>query len=95
MGIGANKNLMISRVDDFLGTPTSLVRDAHDAKLIVHGWTFRAENAFLPREYRNGADPNAIGDLLGEIKKFLELGMDGFFTDQPDIGVKARNEFLK
>ena len=94
-GIGANKNLMIPRVDDFLSTPTSLVRDAHDAKLIVHGWTFRAENAFLPREYRNGADPNAIGDLPGEIKKFLDLGMDGFFTDQPDIGVKARNEFVK
>jgi glycerophosphoryl diester phosphodiesterase len=94
-GIGANKNLMIPRVDDFLGTPTSLVRDAHDARLIVHGWTYRAENSFLPREYRAGADPNAIGDLPGEIKKFLDLGMDGFFTDQPDIGVKARDEFVK
>ena len=94
-GIGANKNLMIPRVDDFLGTPTSLVSDAHAARLIVHGWTFRAENAFLPREFRNGADPNAIGDLPGEIRKFLDLGMDGFFTDQPDIGVKARDAFVK
>ena len=92
-GIGANKNLMIPRKDDFLVAPTTLVRDAHDAGVIVHGWTFRAENAFLPREFRSSADPNSIGDLPGEIRKFLDLGMDGFFTDQSDIGVKARDAF--
>jgi glycerophosphoryl diester phosphodiesterase len=94
-GIGANKNLMIPRVGDALAAPTSLVRDAHAAGLIVHGWTFRAENGFLPREFRNGADPNAIGNLPGEIRKFLEIGMDGFFTDHPDIGIKARNGFVQ
>ena len=57
----------------------------------MHGWTFRAENTFLPREFRSSADPIAFGDLVGEAKRFLELGMDGFFTDQPDIGVRARD----
>jgi glycerophosphoryl diester phosphodiesterase len=94
-GIGANKSRMIPRVDDSLGTPSTLVRDAHEAGLLVHGWTFRAENAFLPRESRSGADRNANGDLPGEIRKFLELGMDGFFTDQPDIGAKVRDEFVR
>jgi glycerophosphoryl diester phosphodiesterase len=94
-GIGAHKNLMIPRVGDALGAPTSLVRDAHAAGLIVHGWTFRAENAFLPQELRSGADRNAPGDLAAEIATFLALGMDGFFTDQPDIGVKARDAFVR
>jgi glycerophosphoryl diester phosphodiesterase len=39
-------------------------------------------------------DPNAAGDLRAEVKRFLELGIDGFFTDQPDIGVRARDEFV-
>jgi glycerophosphoryl diester phosphodiesterase len=93
-GVGVNKDLMIPRVGGFLGTPTTLVADAHAKGLIVHGWTFRAENAFLPLDFRSSTDPNAYGDLEGEIQRFLELGMDGFFTDQPDIGVRARDEFV-
>jgi glycerophosphoryl diester phosphodiesterase len=89
-GIGANKNLMIPRAaGGFLGTPTTLIADAHAAGLIVHGWTFRAENSFLPADFRSSSDPAAHGDLDAEIKRFVELGMDGFFTDQPDIGAEA------
>ena len=83
-GIGPHKNLMIPRLaDGSLGTPTSLVRDAHAAGLVVHGWTFRAENLFLPREFRAAGPPPALGDMTGELKRFLALGMDGFFTDHP------------
>ena len=93
-GIGVNKNLMIPRVaGGFLGAPTTLVSDAHAAGLLVHGWTFRAENAFLPRDFRSGSEPSAAGDLAGELKRFLGLGMDGFFTDQPDIAARARDGF--
>ena len=35
--------------------------------LVVHGWTFRRENQFLPAAFRSSADPNAVGDLAGEI----------------------------
>jgi glycerophosphoryl diester phosphodiesterase len=97
-GIGVNKNLMISRNSDgTLGTPTTLVGDAHAKRLIVHGWTFRAENNFLPAEFRSSVEPSKLGDLgdmAGEVNKFLEIGMDGFFTDHPNIGVTARNAFV-
>jgi glycerophosphoryl diester phosphodiesterase len=89
-GIGAHKNLIIPRAKgDVLGDPTTLVRDAHAAGLLVHGWTFRAENDFLPAGFRSGGARSERGDLAGELKRFLALGMDGFFTDQPDLGARA------
>ncbi len=89
--IGPHKNLVIPRRSDgTLGEPTSLVRDAHAKGLAVHAWTFRAENEFLPADFRAGADPAARGDLVAEIRRYLATGMDGFFTDYPDLGARAR-----
>ena len=73
------------------GPATSLVADAHAAGLKVHPWTFRAENLFLPKSYRAGLDPRAHGRVEEEIARYLELGVDGFFTDFPLEGVRARN----
>lgn len=95
-GVGLDKNLIIPRnADESLGNATTVVDDAHAAGLIVHAWTFRAENDFLPLNYRVGADPAATGNLAGEIQRFLQTGLDGFFADQPNIGVAARNAWLK
>jgi len=89
-GIGACKDVLIPREPDgTLGEPSPVIRDAHAAGLAVHGWTFRRENRFLPVEYRRGTDPDATGDMVGEVRAFLAAGMDGFFTDNPDLGVEA------
>jgi glycerophosphoryl diester phosphodiesterase len=78
-----------------LKNQTDFVANAHAAGLIVHPYTFRAENTFLPANLKSGDDPNAIGDSESEVKIFLQTGIDGFFIDQPDIGVAARNVFVE
>ncbi|MDQ0575534.1 esterase-like activity of phytase family protein [Agromyces albus] len=89
-GIGIEKSVAIPRnADGTLGTPTPVIADAHAAGLDVHGWTFRRENAFLPAEFRSSADPAGIGDLGGEIRVFVEAGLDGLFSDNPDVAVAA------
>jgi glycerophosphoryl diester phosphodiesterase len=94
--IGPNKSQIIPRkADGSLGTPTDLVAQAHAHNLAVHPWTFRAENFFLPLEFRHGAVASDRGDLQGEILAHLRCGIDGFFTDQADLGVAARAAFLK
>jgi glycerophosphoryl diester phosphodiesterase len=94
-GIGPEKSQVIPRnVDGALARPTTLVADAHRAGLTVHPYTFRAENAFLPLDFRVGTDGTAYGQAIDEQVRFLQTGIDGLFTDQPDIGVVARAEFL-
>jgi glycerophosphoryl diester phosphodiesterase len=94
-GIGVPKSLLIPQTTDgALGTPTTLVDDAHANGLTVHSFTFRAENFFLPTDFQSSTDKTAYGDLAGEVDRFLELGIDGFFTDHPDIGVQARDAFM-
>lgn len=93
--IGPNKSLIIPRrTDERLAAPTTLVNDAHAQGLEVHPWTFRAENAFLPREFRRGSAAAERGELAAELRAYLACGIDGFFTDQPDVGVAARNAFV-
>lgn len=82
-GIGPDKDLL---VDD-----PRLVRRAHEAGLAVHAWTIRAENQFLPPAFRIGDDPGWRGDVTSEYEYFLDMGVDGFFTDHPDTAVAAVN----
>jgi len=90
-GIGPDKNRIVPRdAAGFLLEPTALVDNAHVAGLLVHPYTFRAENMFLPMDFRIGTDPNRYGDIAAEYELFFDLGVDGLFADQPDIAVYAR-----
>ncbi|MDB5929922.1 MAG: glycerophosphoryl diester phosphodiesterase [Polaromonas sp.] len=97
-GIGPDKGMVIPRTaQNTLGTPTTLVADAHAAGLVVHPYTFRPENPFLPANLRRGsaASPSERGDLSAEIAAYLQAGIDGFFTDDPAVGRAALDSFIK
>ncbi|HZJ65603.1 MAG TPA: glycerophosphodiester phosphodiesterase [Kofleriaceae bacterium] len=95
-GVGVNKNLIIPRdATGALMAPTALIADAHANRLIVHSWTFRAENSFLPRDFQIGDPANPLfaglrGNFPEELKRFDGLGLDGVFSDQPDVAVAVR-----
>lgn len=73
-----------------LGTPTTLVRDAHAAGLLVVPYTFRPENPFLSAEFRKGeATARNPEGSVAEMRAYLATGIDAFFTDDPALGRKA------
>jgi glycerophosphoryl diester phosphodiesterase len=89
--LGPEKGLIVPR--DAGGrslAPTTLIADAHAAGLVVHPWTFRSENYFLPTELRRGASPADHGDAAAEYRQFLDLGVDGVFSEFPGEAVRAR-----
>src|SRR6266508_4405772 len=100
-GVGPSKNLIVPRdANNRLTSPTTLVRDAHRAGLVVHPWTFRRETTFLPEDFRQGnpASPfylQATGDFPAELRLFYELGVDGLFSDNPDVAVAVRHEVVE
>lgn len=93
-GIGPTMDLILPRdAAGKLGAPTTLVADAHAQGLILHPYTARNENNFLPADYRKGTDPTAYGDAFGAFKTYFEQGIDGIFTDHPDTGLLAAEAF--
>ncbi|MGI8594554.1 MAG: glycerophosphodiester phosphodiesterase [Solirubrobacteraceae bacterium] len=91
-GVGPSKDYIVPRDRAGNSQPaTSFVDDAHDAGLLVHPYTFRNENNFLPLELRQGADPVAYGNALAEYEQFYRLEVDGLFSDNPDTAAEARS----
>ncbi|XP_045760654.1 glycerophosphodiester phosphodiesterase GDPD6-like isoform X2 [Maniola jurtina] len=94
--VGPDKSYIIPRnADNSLGEPTNFVNDAHAVGLKVHPYTFRAENTFLPKEYQSdNPSKQARGNLTGELQKYIEAGIDGLFSDQPDIPLRMHRSCL-
>ncbi|RQR46914.1 MULTISPECIES: glycerophosphodiester phosphodiesterase [unclassified Burkholderia] len=97
-GVGPYKTSIIAvAADGTLQQPTSYVRDAHAAGLVVHPYTFRPENNFLPASLKDGGTPatrNTAGSVR-EIQAYLRAGIDGFFTDDPAVGRTAVDTFKR
>ena len=86
-GVGADIR-MVLEID---GTPSGLVTAAHAAGLEVHAWTLRKENAFLPPPLRRGEGDGARGCPEQLWTLLTRAGVDAIFTDDPAIGVAARD----
>ena len=56
----------------------AFIAQVHEAGLQVHGWTFAQPDAVLAAD---------------EYAKYLEMRMDGMFSNYADLAVKARNAF--
>jgi glycerophosphoryl diester phosphodiesterase len=83
--VAVQKHMIISEAAGGELTPTRLVENAHAAGLQVHGWTYRAENMFLPVRFRRGPELAGHGDMAAEVKLHVEAGVDGLFCDHPDV----------
>ncbi|MGW7352638.1 glycerophosphodiester phosphodiesterase [Streptomyces sp. NPDC054784] len=93
-GIGPTLDLIIPRnADGSLGEPTTLVRDAHAKHLVLHPYTMRNENTFLPLDFRRGSDPYAYGDVFGALRTWFGTGIDAIFSDNPDTALLAAADF--
>ncbi|CAM5573792.1 glycerophosphoryl diester phosphodiesterase [Streptomyces spiroverticillatus] len=89
-GIGPTLDLVIPRdASGKLGKPTTLVRDAHARGLVLHPYTARNENAFLPADFRKGTDQTAYGDVFAAFRTYFATGIDGIFSDNPDTALLA------
>lgn len=85
-GIGPSKRLIVpTDADGNLLAPTPLLQAAHAAGLLVHAYTFRNERVYLAPGYQH--DPEA------EYRQFMELGIDGFFSDFPGTARNVCNRF--
>ena len=62
---------------------------ALNAGLLVHPYTLRAEERYLTQ-----AANGVVQTALDEAVHLYSLGVQGFFIDQPDVGVAARRIFL-
>jgi glycerophosphoryl diester phosphodiesterase len=100
-GIGPDKSRIVptDKASSRLQAPTTLVRDAHRDGLLVHPFTFRPENQFLPANYRQGVSTSPLfsiarGNEPAELRLFFRLGVDGLFADNADTAVAVRDERL-
>lgn len=94
--VGPETQLVLPRDAQGRSLPaTDFVANAHKAGLQVHLWAIPAENIDLPLDYRRG-DTKAPGyaamqgNATGLARTLFAAGIDGAFTDNPDLVAAAR-----
>ncbi|MFD5538881.1 glycerophosphodiester phosphodiesterase [Streptomyces sp. NPDC127079] len=94
-GIGPTLDLIIPKdAGGNLTEPSTLVADAHKVGLVLHPYTMRNENPFLPPAFRKGSAADAYGDVFPVFQAYFATGIDGVFTDNADTALLARADFV-
>ncbi len=92
-GISVDKSLILET--DAAGNvdrASELVDEAHSAGLEIYCWTLRPENRFLAKNFRRGRLKAFWGDWQAEFRTVMDTGIDGVFTDHPDLAVMVRDD---
>ncbi len=94
-GVGPSKTYILANRKDAI--PTSFVHDAHALGLKVHPYTLRPENNFLPDYLECSTEPADYCEsgAYREFELFFQAGVDGVFTDDPALGRRAADAYLK
>lgn len=85
--VSALRNLGLDNIADFAdgvgvsisGLTEAFISDAHDLGLLVHGYTFSLANP---------------AQALPQYQQFYEWGIDGVFSNYPDLALAAREAFM-
>jgi len=82
-GAGPSKNLLKSADD---------VAILHKSGLVIHPYTFRGTTSANSRRPLDEAQPDGStvrANIIGDIQRFIEYGIDGGFTDYPALWKEA------
>lgn len=94
-GIGPSVDMLIEPANDGTIAPSQFLQNAKKQGLKLHPWGVNAEPALLPKFIQangtnqgwNNVDQQAATQWY---QRVFELGVDGMFTDYPDLSIRAR-----
>jgi glycerophosphoryl diester phosphodiesterase len=92
-GIGIEKSLLLKGAKVSLN-PQQLIAEAHKRDLYVHVFTFRYENYFISKPFRSWYGVSSRQRFRNELNYYMQLGVDGLFTDNVMKAHEARNLFF-
>ncbi|MDP2214865.1 glycerophosphodiester phosphodiesterase family protein [Phenylobacterium sp.] len=93
-GLGPELKMVLNL--DAAGLPAGpLIARAQAAGMKVHPWTVRSENSFLPAALRRGEAPGDHGDAATLLRALYLAGVDGVFTDFPELAVRVREDVFE
>jgi len=84
-GIGPWRSNLYQRLDQSPMVLTEVQKNARQAGLAVHPYTFRVESGYLTKSI-DGSEVS----LAQELEWLFQQGIDGIFTDFPDVAIQAR-----
>lgn len=84
-GIGPWRSNLYQQIDQQTPVLNAILKNAHQLDLTVHPYTYRIESQYLTKQ----ADGSSV-PLETELQWLYQKGIDGVFSDFPDIAIQAR-----